>query len=206
MLIHRCDEAVDEQEWRSFVGSHAFGHLVAGGRGRDVPVVVPTQFVLTGDEVVLHLARSNPLWSAVEENEHVVLSVAGDWAFIPSSWKAIGDEDPRRGIPTTYYAAVQLRGVARIVDDLDAVAEALRVQLRDVQPEEDAIDPAGHGARLQAIRGLRLEVREVLAKFKYGGNADVAHREAVRDRLTRRGSPGDAAAAGHLERRLQRGR
>ena len=32
----------------------------------------------------------------------VVLSVAGDWAYIPPVWKAIADEDPRYGIPTTY--------------------------------------------------------------------------------------------------------
>jgi len=37
------------------------------------------------------------------------LSVAGDWAFIPGSWKAIGDEDPEYGIPTTYYAGPRCR-------------------------------------------------------------------------------------------------
>ena len=46
-----------------------------------------------------------------------MLSVAGDWAFIPSEWKAIGGEDPALGIPTTYYAAVQLKGHAEIRDD-----------------------------------------------------------------------------------------
>ena len=93
---------------------HGAGFRAPRGRrpGRDVAVVVPTQFVLDGDDVVLHLARPNPIWAAIEENERVVLSIAGDWAFVPSSWKAIGDEDPARGIPTTYYAAVQLIGAA----------------------------------------------------------------------------------------------
>ena len=45
-----------------------------------------------------------------------VLSVADDWAFIPSSWKAIGEEDPALGIPTTYYGAVQLVGRATVHD------------------------------------------------------------------------------------------
>ena len=44
----------------------------------------------------------------------MVLSVAGDWSYIPSAWKAIGDEDPRFGIPTTYYAGVQLTGTATV--------------------------------------------------------------------------------------------
>jgi transcriptional regulator len=49
-------------------------------------------------------------------NPRAMLSVAGDWAFIPSEWKAIGGEDPALGIPTTYYAAVQLKGHAEIRD------------------------------------------------------------------------------------------
>ena len=33
-------------------------------------------------------------------------------AAVPAAWKAIGDEDPTLGIPTTYYAAVQLVGMS----------------------------------------------------------------------------------------------
>lgn len=61
MLIHGWDAARDDAEWRAFLAAHGFGDLVAGGHGRDVPVVVPTQFTLVGDEVLLHLARANPL-------------------------------------------------------------------------------------------------------------------------------------------------
>ncbi|HKC27323.1 MAG TPA: FMN-binding negative transcriptional regulator, partial [Jatrophihabitans sp.] len=111
MLIHPWDAGASEQEWVDFVRAQGFGHLVAGGRDRDVPVVVPTQFLLLNPaQVVLHLARPNPIWAALEENPRVVLSVAGDWAYVPAAWKAIGDEDPRMGVPTTYYAAVQLIG------------------------------------------------------------------------------------------------
>ena len=66
------------------------------GRGRAVPLVVPTQFVMAGDDLLVHLIRRNPLFDAVRENARVVSSVAGDSALIPSSWKAIGDEYPRR--------------------------------------------------------------------------------------------------------------
>lgn len=202
MLIHGWDKARDEQEWRSFVHSHAFGHLVAGGRSRDIPVVVPTQFVLVEEEVLLHLARPNPIWAAIEENDHVLLSVAGDWAYIPSGWKVSGDEDPRWGIPTTYYAAVQLIGVAHVLDEAEAVAAVLRIQLGDLQPADPVVDPTEHGARLRAIRALRIDVREVRAKFKYGGNVDEAHRQVVGEKLRQRAAPGDAAALAHLERRV----
>ena len=65
-------------------------------RARDLPVVVPTQFVLEGDTVWLHLVRANPVFGALAENPRVLLSVADDWAFIPSSWKAIGERTRAR--------------------------------------------------------------------------------------------------------------
>lgn len=202
MLIRDWDRPIDDGEWRAFVVANAFGHLVATGRDRTVPVVVPTQFVLGDAEVVLHLARPNPIWEAIDENPTVVLSIAGDWAYVPSAWKTIGDEDPRRGIPTTYYAAVQITGAAVVVDDPEGIAEILRRQLGDLQPEMETVDPSEHGARLRAIRGLRIPIDQVQAKFKYGANVDEAHRRAVHEQLLERAGPGDAAAARHLERRL----
>jgi transcriptional regulator len=203
MYIAPVDAGIDDDEWRSFVVAQGFGHLVAAGRGRDVPVVVPTQFVLEEGEILLHLVARNPVFDAIAEQPRVLMSVAGDWAFIPSTWKAIGDEDPRLGIPTTYYAAVQLIGTASVVDEPAGVAEILRVQLGTIEPGVDVADPGeAHLARLGAIRGLRIPVEDVRAKFKYGGNVDAAHRHAVVDRLRERDGPGDRAAAAHTLRRL----
>jgi transcriptional regulator len=207
VYIAPVDAALGESEWRPFVEAHPFGHLIAAGRGRDVPVVVPTQFVLEGDTLWLHLVRANPVFAALEENLRVVMSVADDWAFIPSSWKAIGDEDPQLGIPTTYYAAVQLVGTATVLDERaqpGAVADVLRRQLGVLQSGVAVADPAeAHAKRLTAIVGISIAIDEVRGKFKYGGNVDVAHREAVVDRLEARGGPGDAAAAQHVIRRTK---
>jgi len=205
VLIHPWDAGLSADEWVAFVRAQGFGHLIAAGRGRDVPVVVPTQFALVSPhEVVLHLARPNPIWAALDENPAVVLSVAGDWAYIPAAWKAINDEDPRMGVPTTYYAAVQLIADAAVVDDQDEKAAILRIQLGITEPGSGAADPAEHGRVLNGIRGLRLAVREVRAKFKYGGNVDDAHRTAVAEKLEHRDGPGDAAAIEHLRRRTPR--
>ena len=201
MFIHEWDAGTDD-EWRSFLATHGFGELIAAGRNRDLPVVVPTQFVLIGDEVLVHLLRPNPIWMAIEENPNVLLCVSGDWAFVPSSWKTIGDENPARGIPTTYYASVQIVGTARVIDDPEGIAEVLGTQLSHLQPDIKVVDPMEHGSRLRAIRALRLDITTVRSKFKYGGNVDAAHRIAVANRLTERDGPGDRAAASHLRRRL----
>ena len=201
------DATRGEREWRAFIESHPFGHLVApGGPDRELPVIVPTQFVLAGRTVWLHLVRANPIFEALAENRRVVLSVADDWAFIPSSWKAIGDEDPELGIPTTYYGAVQLAGTATVHDERTApghVAAVLRRQLAAFEPGVEVADPGeAHAAKLLGILGIEIRVEQVTAKFKYGGNVDVAHRRAVVERLRARGEVGDLAAARHVLRRL----
>lgn len=214
VLVHPWDAPVDDAEAWSFVRAQGFGHLVAPGR-RELPVVVPTQFVVVptqfeageptaaaGPDVLLHLARPNPVWAAIEENPTVLLSIAGDWAYVPSTWKAIDGEDPALGIPTTYYAAVQVVGEATVVDDEEGKLDILRRQLGAYEPETAHADPSVHRRRLTGIRGLRLWVREINGKFKYGGNVDAAHRLAVASRLAERGRPGDAAARAHVLRRM----
>ncbi len=196
------DRSLGEDEWRPFVEAQGFGHFVAPGRGLDYPVVVPTQFVLEGDQVLAHFAAPNPVFEALEAEPRALMSIAGDWAFIPSDWKALADEDPALGIPTTYYAAVQLKGRAEVRREPAAVAAVLRRQLAVLQPSTSIADPEiAHLPSLRSIRAVVLTVDDVVAKFKYGGNVDEAHRRAVVKRLLDRGGPGDAAAVGHIERR-----
>ncbi len=130
MYIPSVDGSIGEEEWRPFVESHAFGHLIAAGVGRAVPVVAPTQFVLDGDRILLHLAGPNPVFDALAELAH----------------------------PT----------------------------------------------RLRAIRAITISMDAVRAKFKYGGNVDRDHRQAVIEKLRSRNGPRDHAAADHTARRSVR--
>jgi transcriptional regulator len=201
MLVHPWDAAQSEQEWKAWLAPRDFGTLVASGRDRSVPVVVPTHFVYDGDAtVLLHLARPNPIWRAVEENPHVVLSVVDDVAFIPSEWKELDEDEPGYGIPTSYYAAVLLTCTAQVLTG-DALLDVLRTQLAHFEPGSGVADPSVHSRKLPGIRGLRLSVDAVAAKFKYGGNLDDAHRAQIADRLAERGRSGDAASRAHLLRR-----
>lgn len=206
MYIPPADAAIDQDEWRAFVASQGFGHLVSAGRGREVPVVVATQFVLDGDELVLHLATGNPVFEAIAEQPRVLLSVAGDWAYIPSDWKTLDGEDPALGLPTTYYGAVQLIGTATVLSAAEEVASVLRFQLASYQPDVQIADPSeAHPAKLAGIRAIRIAIEDARAKFKFANNVDAEHRQAVVARLRARGRAGDAAAASHVLRRLSAG-
>lgn len=205
MLIHPW-EAVTAGQWRALLRANPFGQLIAAGRDRDYPVVVPTHFSLDGDRVLLHLARPNPVWEAIEESPYVVLSVIADWAYVEAAWNADPGTDPDLGVPTSYYSAVQLRGTAAVVDDPTEKARLLARQLGDFEPADStratpSVDVESDRRLLPGIRGVLLTVHEVVAKQKYGGNKTHDHRLELAEHLAERDAPGDAAARGHLLRR-----
>ena len=202
MLIHRHDEPLSDAEWRAFVTDHDFGELIVPGAGRDLPIVVPTHFIYDGDKSVqLHLARPNPVWEALAERPRALLSVFGAYTYIPGHWNQ--DE---YGVPTSYYAAVQLACDAEVIDDPAQVAAILERQLAHFQPEgkHAPVEPGDnrYGKLLGSIRGIRLEVTDVRAKFKFGANRTVDHRRAIAAKLAERGRPLDAEARANLLRRV----
>lgn len=190
MLIHPWDAAVSDEEWRTWLAAQRVGTLICPTE--DLPVVVPTHFVWTGEQVLLHLARPNPALAAVAARPQVLFSVHGDWAYLPSAAKVLPGGDPMLGIPTSYYAAVTLTCTAQVLEG-DNLLDLLRTQLHAFEPGSGVADPEVHARRLPGIRGLRLTVDDVQAKFKYGGNADDAHRAVAAEHLRDVGADGALA-------------
>lgn len=208
MLIHPWDEATRD-EWRSVLATADFGQLVTAGHVDGYPVVVPTHFLYDGDAtVLLHLARPNPVWQALEADPHVVLALADDYAYVEAAWNAASGTDPDLGVPTSYYTAVQLLCTVEIVDDPDAKAALLARQLAHFEPPSSTrVTPSttveSDRRQLPGIRGLRLTVQAVRAKMKYGGNKPVEQRQAIAAHLAERDTGLDAAARHHLLRRTE---
>lgn len=206
MLIHPWD-AADEEEWRTWLGDHDFGQLIAAGHGRDVPIVVPTHFVFDGDRTAwIHLARPNPVWDTLAENPRALLTVVDDYTYVRSEWNAGPGTPAERGVPTSYYATVQLTCDVRIIDDPAEKVELLNRQLGHFEPDSGRLpvsaDDDPDRRLLSGIRGIELTVTAVRAKFKYGGNKEVEHRYDIAARLEERGARADIAARGHLLRRV----
>jgi transcriptional regulator len=207
VLINPWDQAPDET-WRPWLTTHDFGHLAANGPAGGPPILVPTHFLLDRtsdgqDVVLLHLARPNPIWAAIAADPQVTLAVTDDYAFIPGPWRAPDPaEAPEEGVPTSYYASVHLLCRAEPVDDPAAKAALLDRQLARFEPEfpRPAITPGAppYGRMLSAIRGLRLAVQDVRAKFKYDSHKPAELRAQVATGLRDRRRPIDAATLTHL--------
>jgi transcriptional regulator len=208
MLIHPWDAALDPAEWQEWLASTGrFGVLAVNNLDlTQAPIMLPSHFTVAGEELLIHLARPNPIWPHLEVATEVRLAVIGDYAYIPTYWRAKAGGPDEDGVPTSYYSAVQFVCRPTVVDDPQGKAEILTAQLADFQPEgrhaSVAVDAAPYGRMLPGIRGVRLAVLRVEAKFKYDDHNPAEHRERVIGHLEQRGHGLDAGAATQQRRRL----
>jgi transcriptional regulator len=211
MLVHAWDAPNHDDEWRAVLHEFDFGQLIApGGRDRDLPVVVPTHFIFDGEYTLeLHLAKANPVWRALTERPRALLTVVADYVYVPAAINADEGDDPALGVPTSYYAAVQAEVDAEIVDDPIDKAAILARQLSHFEPEDSSrvtpsVDVDSDRRLMPGIRGLRLTITGVRAKFKFGGNKTLEHRAQIAAALQTRDGPMDATARRRLLSRLPR--
>lgn len=208
MLIHPWDAAQDAGEWRDWLATtDRFGVLAVNNVDPgQAPVLLPTHFTMAGDELLIHLARPNPVWPHLEAAPEVRLALIGDYAYIPSYWRAKAGGRDEDGVPTSYYSSVQFVCRPTIVDDPQGKVEILSAQLDDFQPEglhaEVAVGEDPYGRLLPGIRGVRLAVLRVEAKFKYDDANPVDHRQRVSDHLEERNRSLDVGAAAQQRRRV----
>lgn len=120
----------------------------------------------------------------------------------------IGGEEPRR-LRRGFSARPRHQFVCRpeILDDPEDKAALLRDQLAHIQPEGGhapvETDEPPYARMLPGIRGLRLHILEVLAKFKYDDHNPVDHQVRVSAALDERGALHDTGAATQQRRRLE---
>lgn len=208
MLIHPWDAALDPIEWQDWLaGTDRFGMLAVNNLDRTrAALLQPTHFTMADDELLIHLARPNPIWPHLEAAAEVRLAVIGDYAYIPTYWRAKAGGPDEDGVPTSYYTAVQFVCRPTVVDDPQGKVDILVAQLADFQPEGGhavvSVDEPPYAQMLPGIRGVRLAVLRVEAKFKYDDRNPVEHRERVVGNLEQRGRGHDSGAAVQQGRRL----
>lgn len=206
-LIRPVDASREDREWVDFVTAHDFGQLIAWRPSDPYPCVVPLHFVIEGPEaLVFHLARPNSVWEVLADNPRTTLAVVGAYTYVTSAMNTVADQPPEFGIPTSYYGAVQIHGRVEVLDDPATIATILNRQRAHFEPDWDGapVGPDnGYGRHLGAIRGARLTVGEVVAKFKFGGNRRPEHQRAIAQAITARGSDLDLEAARQQLRRVE---
>ena len=208
MLTHSYDAGKSELEWRDWIAqSGKFGVLaVPGAVADEAPILVPTHFTLVDNEILLHLHKVNDALPILESGAQVSFSIFGDYAYIPGPWRAKPGDDSANGVPTSYYSAVNFVCRPTVIDDASGIAEIINAQMADMQSEggSKTVDSqqGPFGPMLAIVRGVRLEILSVEAKFKYDDHKPVEHKERVMQKLLERAEGADLGAAKQQKRRM----
>lgn len=158
------------------IAQHPFGMLVTHGKnGIDVNHL-PFELTLIDDQLGLlsaHIARANPLWQEVRDNDEVLAVFKAADAYISPNWYPSKNESHEQ-VPTWNYITVHAYGTIRFHQDekwlrglvarLTRTHEAMQTtpwKMSDAR--KNYIDDL-----MQRIVGLEIHVTRLVGKSKLG--------------------------------------
>jgi transcriptional regulator len=175
-------KVTDREKALAFIQTNSFGQLISTVSGRLFSTHIP--FVLDEENSALycHIAKANPQWKAIETQE-VLVTFQGPHDYISPTWYE------STGVPTWNYQVVHVYGPARIIKDkieLKNIIESMTEAYESRRP--NPWQSAFKEQLLNAIIGIKIEIKELQCKFKLSQNRSAQEQERIRDELYSQGS------------------
>jgi transcriptional regulator len=175
------------------IRAHPLGLLISNGQ--DGPIANAIPFLLDADvgpngKLRAHLAKANPQWRLLADNpaSPVLVVFQGADAYVTPSWYETKRETGKV-VPTWNYAIVQVRGMVRVIDDAQWIAQ----QISDLTLSQEGAREAPWAvtdappnfiqSQIKGIIGLEIEIAEISGKWKVSQNRPVADRVGVAEGL-----------------------
>ncbi|CAL8477084.1 FMN-binding negative transcriptional regulator [Caballeronia sp. S22] len=186
----------DIEVLQQLIVQHPFGTLVTNGKsGLDanhIPFELATGQGHLGT-LQAHVARANPVWGDVTDNDEVmVIFNAGD-AYISPTWYPSKQEHHKQ-VPTWNYVVIHAHGRIRIRDDKKFVRGVVARLTRTHEAHEPKPWKMGDApfdyleAQLDAIVGLEVEITQLVGKRKLGQHKAARDIRGPAEMLTARGN------------------
>ncbi len=185
MYIPEHFKETDPERITALIEANSFGMLVTAPAG--VPFVTHLPFLFeravgTQGRLLGHVARANPQWQHFSSGHEVLAVFHGPHAYVSPSWYV------SPGVPTWNFAAVHVRGIARIIEDKARFATLLE-QLTQTHESyagstwKPDFTSDRHAKMLDAIVGFEIEITDIQAKFKLSQNRSSEDRQRVTNEL-----------------------
>lgn len=203
MYIHPKNTWQDEPEIIEFIKKNAFATLVSQVEGKPWATHLP--FVLdqdAGGNPVLsgHVAKANPQWRSIPEQEEVLVIFQGPHAYISSSWYN------HENVPTWNYLAVHVYGKIRIIE-----GEELMHHLKSLvdtyeagRPNRVSVETMSETyvqSQVRALVGFEVRIEEVKASAKLSQNRDDFNYGNIVKKLDESSFPLDREVAEEMRKR-----
>ena len=182
MYVPEHFRVTEQDEIFAFLNANAFGQLISIDERRPFASHLPFLIAKDRDTLLCHLARQNPQWRHLAEQQ-VLVTFLGPHDYISPSWY----QNP--GVPTWNYQAVHIYGRCRVFDDAVELASLVETLSERYESGFDKPwQPQYRDAMLKAIVGVEVSIEELECKYKLSQNRPPADHAGVVDQLEQRGA------------------
>lgn len=203
MYIHPLNSWENESEIVDFIQKNAFATLVSQVDGKPWATHLPLFLDKNSDgEAVLHghLAKANPQWKSIEDQEEVLVIFQGPHAYISSSWYN------HENVPTWNYLAVHIYGKIRIIegDELMHHLKSLVDRYEEGRPNRVYVETMSQSyvaGQVKALVGIEIKIEEVKASAKLSQNRDEVNYKNIISQLEKSPFPLDKEVAVEMKKR-----
>lgn len=180
-----------------------FAQLVTFGEGGLAASPLPLLLDLSGggQGVLLgHLARANPQWKSADSAVEALAIFSGPDSYVSPGWYET-KRQTAKVVPTWNYVTIQARGRISFFEDAAPLLDIVRRLTETHEAGRDAPwavsdAPADYiASQLRAIVGVKIEITEIVGKWKLSQNRSEADRAGVIEGLQAEGNPGADAVA-----------
>ena len=182
MYLPRHFEVTDEDQIFRFLKTHSFGQIISSHEGRLFSTHLPFLVVSEEKKLLAHLAKQNPQYKDIE-NQEVLITFQGPHDYISPSWFTTP------GVPTWNYQAVHVYGQCRIIDDLAEIADIVdTLTINHESVFESPWQPEYRSAMLAAIVGIEVSMTEIQCKYKLSQNRVAQDQQKIIQNLEKQGA------------------
>ena len=190
------------QELHRIVRDNSLGMLVTntatGLEANHLPFLLDEQ-PGTGGVLIAHVARANPIWRDIRDDDAVLVVFRGVGGYISPNWYP-GKQETHRRVPTWNYEVVHAHGTIHVRDDekfvRGVVGRLTRQHEADqAQPWKMSDAPSDFIAEeLRHIVGIEIRITRLEGKRKLNQHYQLQDREGAIRGLEAHGNHGLAQA------------
>ncbi len=193
MYIQKHFEITDTEEILAFLKANAFGQITSMVEGKLFTSHIPFLASEDGSVLMGHLAKANPQWNSIQ-NQEVLVTFQGPHDYISPSWYS------SPGVPTWNYQTVHVYGLCKIIRDSDRLKEIVDALTKFYESQFSAQWTIEYSSSmLQGIVGIEIQVTDIQCKYKLNQNRSDKDRLEVIKQLESKGSSELALAMSEIE-------
>lgn len=182
MYIPQHFEVTEREEILKFIKANAFGQLISTVKGRLFSSHIPFFLGNDGKSLICHVAKRNPQWKGIEEQE-VLVTFQGPHDYVSPSWYS------SPGVPTWNYQTVHVYGKPELITETEKLKNIVN-ELTAVYESsfEKPWEPEYQNSLLNVIIGIEIKITEFQCKYKLSQNRSESDQKQITEELQKRGS------------------